>query len=358
MMKKARVIVVGAGINGLATAWALNRRGYEVEVFDRGPIPNLIASSYDEHRITRHCYGEMRAYADKMPEAFRLWDTLFADIGARHFDARPLVAFEREKTGWIDASLADSDRLGIGWRDIPLGDIARDYPMIRPDGLTRAVEFGGAGVLFPIRILTDLVVHLAARGVVFRQGAEVTSIDAEAARLVADGTAYSADHLVIAAGAWVTRLLPQLADMLVPSRQAVIFLAPPPALADAWRTAPVIIDLGVHSGTYVLPPRPGTRLKIGDHLFTRQGDPDEPRAASTSDVERLIAACHLAYAGFDAYTLLERKACYYTVTDDEHFVIRAIGSRATVVSACSGHGFKLAPHSGEEAARLVDLATG
>ncbi len=355
-MKKAKVIVVGAGINGLATAWALIRRGYEVEVFDKGGIPNLIASSYDEHRITRHCYGEMHAYAAKMPEAFRLWDALFADIGARHFDPLPLVALERGPSGWLGGSITDAERMGIGWREIPLDAVARDYPMIRAEGLTRAAAFGGAGVLFPIRILTDLVVHLAARGIIFHQGAEVTAVDPEAGRLVAGGQTHSADHVVIAAGAWVTRLLPELAPVLVASRQAVMFLAPPPAFASLWRTAPIILDLGDHSGTYALPPRPGTRLKIGDHLFTRQGDPDASRIATDADVERLIAACRLAYADFDAYTLLERKACYYTVTEDERFVIRALGARGTVVSACSGHGFKLAPMSGEEAARLVDEA--
>jgi glycine/D-amino acid oxidase-like deaminating enzyme len=228
--------------------------------------------------------------------------------------------------------------------------------MIRTDGLTRAVEFSGGGALFPIRILTDLVVHLAGRGVVFRQGTEVTSVDPEAGRLVANDKAYSADHIVIAAGAWVTRLLPELAPILVPSRQAVMFLSPPPALAPLWRAAPLILDLGDHSSCYVLPPRPGTRLKIGDHVFTRQGDPDASRIATDADVERLITAGRLALSDFDSYTVLERKVCYYTVTENEHFVIRSMGARGTVISACSGHGFKLAPVSGEEAAALVDAA--
>jgi glycine/D-amino acid oxidase-like deaminating enzyme len=71
-MKTARVIIVGAGINGLATAWALIRRGYDVELFDKGPIPNPVASSYDEHRVTRHCYGEMRGLCRKDARGFPL----------------------------------------------------------------------------------------------------------------------------------------------------------------------------------------------------------------------------------------------------------------------------------------------
>ncbi len=355
-MKDAKVIIVGAGINGLATAWALTRRGLTVEVFDKGPIPNPLASSYDEHRVTRHCYGEMHSYAAKMIDAFRLWDELFADIGARHFDPLPLIALQREPAAWFDASIADIERFGIGWRDIAPEAIARDYPMIRPEGLTRAVAFEGAGVLFPIRILTDLTVHLAARGVVFHQGAEVTAVDPEAGRIVARGISHCADHVVIAAGAWVTKLLPELAQALRPSRQAVMFLAPPPRFAGIWQSAPVFLDFGAQGGSYALPPRPGTRLKIGDHRFSLQGDPDASRRAEGAELERLIAACQLTYTDFDAYAALECKACYYTVAEGEHFVIRPLGRCGTLLSACSGHGFKLAPLSGEEAANLVTEA--
>ena len=41
--------------------------------------------------------------------------------------------------------------------------------------------------------------------------------------------------------------------------------------------------------------------------------------------------------------VLERKACYYTVEEKEQFVVRPFGSSGWVVSACSGHGFKLQP---------------
>jgi sarcosine oxidase/sarcosine oxidase subunit beta len=45
----------------------------------------------------------------------------------------------------------------------------------------------------------------------------------------------------------------------------------------------------------------------------------------------------------ERYARLEAKACYYTVTADEAFIVEALGARGYVVSACSGHGFKLAP---------------
>jgi sarcosine oxidase/sarcosine oxidase subunit beta len=347
---------VGAGINGLATAWRLAKRGFSVSVFDRGPIPNPVSSSFDEHRVTRHAYGAMGDYAARMPEAFRLWDELFKDIGARHFDPLPVIAFEREPSGWIDPSIADLDRMGVAWKELDIATFRAAHPLINTDGVTRAVELRGSGVLFPNRILTDLVVHLAAMGVVFHPHTEVTGIDGETATVSTPGGRFHADHLVVAAGAWVTRLLPETKATLVPSRQTVVFLAPPRKFAALWASAPVYFDLDADTGTYVLPPRPGTRLKIGDHRFTRSGDPDMPRLASEDEVARLIEACRAGYTDFDDYVVLERKACYYTVTEDESFVLRSAGSRATLMSACSGHGFKLAPQSARIVADMVSAA--
>ncbi len=354
-MSDAQVLIVGAGINGLCTAWALRRRGFRVTVFDQGPIPNPVSSSHDEHRVTRHAYGPMRDHAARMPAAFRLWDALFADLGARHFDPLPVVAFERAPSGWIDPSLADLDRMGVPWRELDPAGMERSHPLIRSAGVTRAVELGGSGVLFASRILTDLVVHLAAQGVRFQPHCRVTDLDPETGRLTMEGVQHTGDHIVVAAGAWVRRLLPG-ADRLVPSRQVVAFLAPPPELARLWAEAPIYFDLDADIGTYALPPRPGTRLKIGDHRFSLTGDPDDSRLAGVAEGERLMAALRRGYAGFDAYRLLERRACYYTVTPDEDFVIRPLGAKATLVSACSGHGFKLAPDTAERAADLVAAA--
>ena len=53
-----RVIVVGAGIAGLSTAWSLVKRGHQVTLLEQGEIPNPLAASGDHHRIIRRAYGK------------------------------------------------------------------------------------------------------------------------------------------------------------------------------------------------------------------------------------------------------------------------------------------------------------
>ncbi len=349
----SRALIVGGGIAGLSTAWALSRRGYDVHLFEQGPLPNPKCSSYDEHRIIRHSYGAMESYARLMPEAFRVWEMLWHDIGARHYEPTGAVYFLRHDNGWYEATARTLDGMGIGHREIPLAEVPGRFPMVQAGGLHRVVETDGAGMLFPVRILTDLVVLLSRMGVRLHAGIRVTEVDPEAGRLVADGQAHSGDVVVVAAGAWADRLLPELRGVAVPSRQAMLYLAPPADLAGAWASAPVMLDHSPNGGLYTLPPRRGTRLKVGDHVFSRTGDADEDRVATAADLERLLPALRAAYVDFDRYAVLEPKACFYTVVEEERFLVRPVGAAGWLISACSGHGFKLGALMGEGVAQAI-----
>ena len=348
-----KALIVGGGIAGLSTAWALARRGMGVELFEQGPLPNPRASSYDEHRITRHAYGAMEGYAHLMPEAFRVWDSLWRAIGTSHYEPCGAVYFLRRDEGWYGGMSRSLDAMGIGYRDIPLDEVERRFPMVRAEGLERVVSTDGAGMLFPVRILTDLVVLLGRLGVRLRTGTPVSEVDPERGRVVADGAVHEGDVVVVAAGAWADRLVPTLRGVAVPSRQAVLYLSPPADLAEAWAAAPVMLEVRPEGGLYTLPPRRGTRLKVGDHVFSRSGDPDGDRIAHARDLERLWPAARAAYRDLDRYSVLEPKACFYTVTETEEFLVRPLGAAGWLVSACSGHGFKLGSLMGELVGRAV-----
>ena len=68
-----RVAVVGAGIFGTPTAIELRRRGYDVSLFDPGPIPHPLAASTDISKICRLEYGPDETYMALMEETLAGW---------------------------------------------------------------------------------------------------------------------------------------------------------------------------------------------------------------------------------------------------------------------------------------------
>lgn len=349
-----KVSIVGAGIAGLSLAWALRKRGVDVALFDAGPIPNPVSSSFDEHRITRHSYGHLPGYGALMPQAFAAYDALWADIETSHYLPTNMVFVSRSKRDWSD-SAAELDRVNIPHRLIAPAEVATRLPMLHADGVVSAFEAGGAGMLFANRIVTDLARWAAENGASLHPHTKVDDIDVTTGRLTAGGIRHDADLVVVAAGAWLPELVPETAGRMVPSRQLLLYLEPPKDLVVAWSTAPVLVDSGGGHGAYILPPRGGTRLKIGDHIFTRRGHGSDDRLATAEDVAPVIEAASAIFARFEEYKILERKVCYYTVTKDEGFVVEPLGMAGWVLSACSGHGFKLGPLI---ASGLADVITG
>ncbi|TIX57218.1 MAG: FAD-dependent oxidoreductase, partial [Mesorhizobium sp.] len=85
------VIVVGAGIAGLSTAWSLAKAGHRVSIVEQGPIPNPLAASGDHHRIIRRAYGAAAGYGRLITEAYDAWDEMWADLGENHLDRRGFI---------------------------------------------------------------------------------------------------------------------------------------------------------------------------------------------------------------------------------------------------------------------------
>ena len=94
-------------------------------------------------------------------------------------------------------------------------------------------------------------------------------------------------------------------------------------------------------------------MKVGDHEFSRTGDPSAPREATEQEMRPLLDRCRALLAGFDRWHIDRLKVCFYTVTHDERFVVERQGAKGWLMSPCSGHGFKFGALMGLELARTI-----
>jgi glycine/D-amino acid oxidase-like deaminating enzyme len=350
-----RVIVLGGGIMGLCTAWALHRAGHQPALFEQGSLPNPLASSTDQHRLIRFTYGAMTGYARMVHEAYDAWRRLFADLGRSHYRPTGTLAVARDEDGWVAESARCLEDLGVALERWSAADLARRLPFLDLAGARFALFTPSGGALFAERILRDLARWLSARGVALHDHAPVREVDpARALIRTEDGREHRADLLVIAAGPWAPQLLPALAGRVIPSRQVAVYLEPPDDRLAAWQAAPMLLDQieAIAGGFYAVPPVDGTALKVGDHGFSLRGHPDHERAPTPDEVGAILALAATRLRDFERYRVSAARTCFYAVTAQERFIVERY-EHAWILAGFSGHGFKFGALIGERIASAV-----
>jgi len=355
-----KTIVVGAGIAGLSTAWALTRRGHEVTLLEQGPIPNPLAASGDHHRIIRRAYGADTGYGHAISEAYQAWEELWGDLGQSHYDPRGFMCISREAGDEAEQYL--EGLVAGGWpheRLEPEEAVSR-WPFLDPGSFRYAFFSPEGGALHCRRIATGIAEWLRANDADVREHCRVAEVDCVAATVTLEGgEMLAADRVVVTAGAWVTKLFPDLVSDLTPKRTAVVYLDPPGDLRAAWDAAPVILDVGGETDGYIIPRSGEGGLKFGSGLhksLNPDADQDRVPRAGEGEAIRDLFAPPIARVG--EYIVREVVTCAYTFTDDERFFATEKAS-CIIVSACSGHGYKFGAAVGRrvaEAAETGDIA--
>src|SRR5437016_1966550 len=93
-----KVLIVGAGINGVTAAIALKKRGHRVLLIDPGPLPHPLAASTDISKAVRSTYGsdeDYTALAERAVPVWREWNeefgvTLYHEVGMMFVRREPM----------------------------------------------------------------------------------------------------------------------------------------------------------------------------------------------------------------------------------------------------------------------------
>ncbi len=316
-----RVAVVGAGVMGCATAWALSERGADVTLHEQFELDHDRGSSHGRTRIFRVAYPEVE-WIRFAQDAYAGWRDLDPDLLGL-YGLIELVA-DPELT-----SARALDECGVPYRLLDAAEV-RARGAILPEGWT-ALLTTDAGVVFADRARHAFL--------------EAARVDVETNSRVESTDELDADVVVVTAGSWVRDLVPEVPVTV--TRETVAYFKredPPP---------PSIVDLNAETGGHGMYSLhdPVHGLKAGAHHAGAEADPDADGAPDPAIVERIAAWVHDRFPDVDPDPV-EAQTCLYTTTADQRFVLERRG-RVVVGSACSGHGFKFAPAVGR---RLAELA--
>jgi sarcosine oxidase len=348
-------IVLGAGVIGAAAALHLARRGRTL-LLERHVFLHERGSSHGGSRIFRHAYEDVD-HVRLAIAADAAWTALEHETGERLLHRTGGLDLGRVGGGELAAIEAALRSAGRPVERLDAAQVRERFPVFAVGDDVEALYQPDAAIVPATRAVATLLRAAAAAGAELRdrEGATSVSATADGVEVVTPLGRYAADRLVVAAGAWLAGVLPELALPLHVEQQQVLYLrVGADARAFAPGRMPVFIDR--RGGIYGFPlfDRPHA-IKVSDHegaptidLERRSFDVDPARAAAT------VAAARALLPGVTA-DVVEAQTCLYTKTPDERFVLDRHPDHPHVVVAGggSGHAFKFGPVLGEIAADLV-----
>jgi monomeric sarcosine oxidase len=326
---EAEVVVVGAGIMGAATAYALAREGRDVLLLEQFRVGHEHGSSHGRSRIVRLAYPEVE-FVELAKEAFVGWRALEQESGQELLELNGLLELVESPP---QSSRDALEAAGAEYELLDADGARSRWPVGVPNGWTALFQ-PEAGIVRADLALRAFVDRAVARGARLEEERRVDSLEEVDAKAV-----------VVTAGPWIKSFFPDL-PVRTTRETVAYFHRDGDPLPSVVQLDPVTRGHAMYS---LHDPLHG--LKAGAHHAGAEVSPDEPGAPEPVLVERIAEWVARTYPDADPDPV-SAETCMYTTTADEHFILERRG-KVVIGSACSGHGFKFAPAIGTRLAAMA-----
>ena len=348
MTQTAEVVIVGAGIMGVSTAYHLARLGAgRVIVLERDTVcsgSTALASGGIRHQYANRLGIELTTHSIVTYERFEA--EFGVDPNFRQHGYLILIATEDE-LAVARGSVALQRELGVNVELLDAAATRELCPYLNTDDLLGATYTPRDGYADPYLCATGIAARARELGVVIHQQHEVTAFlrDGDRVRgVVTQHGAFEAGAIVIATGAW-SGVVGTLAGVDIPVR---------PHRRHKFMTAPFPADRIPAATPFVIDPHQNFSLRReGPGLLLGHGRRDEPDGFGT-EIDRSLEprvverAIHRAPALAEA-KLMRSYAGLYEMTPDQTGIVSAVPGVAGlyVIAGFSGHGFMHGPIAGQ-----------
>lgn len=367
--ERCDVVVVGLGAMGAATLYQLAKAGAKAIGIDRYAPPHDQGSSHGDTRITRLAVGEGAEYVPLVRRSQQIWRELEARDGDALFEQCGVLVMTSSGTRTSHHGAADftartielARTYGIAHEVLTAEQLRGRFPQFAPlrDDAIAYYEPEG-GFVRPERCIAAQLKAARELGAAVIAGATVSAVESagNVVRVRAGDRTVVADEVVVCAGMWSAELLgePFKSLLRVCRQQLFWFKLEEPVIFPEVSPSFILSHGPLETDwCYGFPPIPGEgSVKIAAEQYTAQSLPNSlDRTVSDADVAAMFRT-HVAgkIAGVTAERV-KASVCTYTVTPDYGFIIddHPALKNVTVVSACSGHGFKHSAAIGEAVAQ-------
>lgn len=361
------VIVIGVGSMGSSACYFLSRRGCNVLGIEQFDITHDHGSHSGQSRIIRKAYFEHPDYVPLLNRAYENWKALEELTGSQVFYPTGLIYFGKKNDSSIIKGIKESASLyNIPVDTLDLFLTQQRFPQFRlPPGFEALFE-PDAGFITPEKAILLYTEQAIKKGAIIHVKEKVLEWKREGNIIIlkTDKKTYRSNKLIITAGPWAGKMIPQLAHTMKITRQLVAWVNPKKPEDFTLNKFPCwMIDDDEKPGMYYgFPELPVTKfgepngLKLAYHYPGRESDPDNVDRRTTNEDEDIFGFALEKYFPECFGSVLSTKTCLYSNTADENFIIDFLpGYEKQVAIACgfSGHGFKFVSVVGEILAELI-----
>jgi sarcosine oxidase/L-pipecolate oxidase len=356
--QSASVCVVGGGIIGSWAALHLAEAGVNTTLVEQFPLPHTRGSSHGLSRAFRFL-GELEL--DRLDYSLSRWRELEKASGETLFVKTGLLNFGQPGDPDLEtfmAVLRRSER-PVEWLDHET--IAARFPMLSyPEEWGAAWDPNG-GLLVAHQCLNSVQSQLrACGGRIVTSRVESLEPDTYAGirmgvRPNATGSTekLSFDRVIVCAGPWTARLLPQLKGHLRSLLTPVTYWSDSSGRYSAASGLPILFNARL-TGIYGLPSYEYPGLVKMLYHGGPESDPETRDLASAEEyVEKVADYVRDHLPLLDHRQPAIRESCMYTMTPDSNPIIDRLAENLVVGCGFSGSGFKHAPATGRMLAALA-----
>ena len=358
-MDHCDVLIIGTGAVGSAAMYYLAERGVNVVGLDRFPVAHDKGSSHGQTRIIRLAYFEHPNYVPLLRRSYELWKDLEEKSGNQLYSETGIIQIGPADGEIVTGVKASAQEHNLEIENLTASDVTSRYPgFMVPEGMEAVFEkrAGFLKVEQSIKAYINLALNYGAE---LHTGVSVDNwkkSSGNGLEVTTNRGVFSADHLIITAGAWAKDLLRPLNLNLTVARKP-LFWFESDRTYDIEAGCPAFFYETPQGSFYGFPSIDELGLKVAEHT---SGDPvlnplKVDRSLHKTDKAKIdgFIASHLSKMHNPRMT--DHKICMYTRSEDEHFIVDSIPGSPHVnfVAGLSGHGFKMASVLGEI---MADLA--
>ncbi len=359
MVVQQRIIVIGAGIVGLSTAFALLKQGKRrVTLLEQATVDHTGGTSHGFSRLLRFEYGSDAHYSRMVQLSLERWKQLEVVGGCALYIPTGVLVAGSSEDGFTGASYNVAREMGLPIEYLSEKQRNKRFPQFATrtcDAITYNAEGGILRASSCLQTLRDLVLAMGGEIVEARRVSRLMYGDARRpVRLsLASGEVIAAERVVIAAGPWIHHLLPEVELPVHMTRQYLFYFAGLPVTSYSAGAFPAFMA----GNLYGFPIHRGCNgwVKAASHDFGYTVSPDDRTPPDRVVVERIRDQLSALLPALRNAPLARIDSCVYDVTPDEHFILDRLPNdpRIVIATGLSGHGFKFGLLLGELLSSLL-----